>query len=148
MKKLTTLLFVILSLNVVSQVKQGFGMEFLTSNKYKLSETNTCSYNGNEFKEEDYKIFDKGDYCFKYKLTFNFKNFELKSLTNIFMTKGHSIYSFSPCHSEFKLSLKYTYKKISFKLEHLCVHPIITDSENPRSQLKGGYSSIGVYWNW
>lgn len=49
---------------------------------------------------------------------------------------------FSPATDYFTVGAKVTYKQISLKVEHQCIHPVI--SSQPHDQLSGGYNHIEV----
>lgn len=133
MKKL---LFILLLLPTVamSQFKQGVGFEYYTSNATKTS----SSY--------EYLIFNNGDFATLYKLQYDYKDFKAEALTSIYMDKGSS-YQFKPTHSEFTVALSYSHNKMKIKVEHQCVHPILTDSDKNRVKMYDGHTKIGVYYD-
>lgn len=149
MKKLTTILILtFISISAFSQIKisQGFGLECYTINKYKIIKTTQINLDKKPASYQDVSVFRKGSFACKYKFTAKLKRFSLTAKTNIYMNKAQS-YQFAPTHAEFTINLGYRIKKLSFKIEHNCVHDIIS-FKVPPVQLQGGYSKIGVYWNW
>lgn len=137
MKKLLLLLIISLPLLASSQFKQGVGIEYYQINEYKLYSPNI-----------DYSIpFEKGDFAALYKLQYKFNDFKAEALTSIYMNKPSESWTFSPSHSEFTISLSYIIDKIKIKAEHVCVHPIITDSSRSINQMTGSSTKIGVYYN-
>lgn len=67
---------------------------------------------------------------------------------NVYANKGADI-SFSPIQAEWFVGVKFSLtKKINFKYEHLCTHPILSDWNPIENRLYGGYDMISVSYGY
>lgn len=65
---------------------------------------------------------------------------------SIYMNKGIGA-SFNPIQAEWAVGIKYKYKGLTFRFEHLCIHPI-GNSGIEAVKIYGGYDMISVGWGY
>ncbi len=132
---LITLLLTCLSLGVFAQKIIPFaGIELYESNNILFQDRLTTEIR-----------YNPGDMAFIYGLSCPIKNFEVRISAETLMYIN-KLTSYTPTHSEYKISLGYTIKNIHIKVEHMCVHSIQSYPDNP-TKVFGGYDKIGIYWN-
>lgn len=58
-----------------------------------------------------------------------------------------SVTKYNPVQSFYTVGAGVRYDKFKLKIEHACYHPSKTDSKMNETELYGGYTKIGVYFN-
>jgi len=141
MKKLIVLIMFLSCFTKLSSaqlvVKQGFGLEAYSVNHLRLKD----AFSGDRLQVE------LGDFSFKYKMKLEYKSFAVHSFVDIYMDHSGTL-SFDPLNATFDIDLTYTFRKFSFKIAHQCRHPISGDRVGHKVELQGGYTRIGIYYNW
>jgi hypothetical protein len=116
MKNLTLILFVLISLNSISQIKTNGYIEIgYLDEKISLNEAQYIT-----------RLKNENSMYSEFLINFNFKNFNLEQeLYNIFIYPGEGT-SFKPLEIKFRTKLYYKIKMFDIGLEHICMHPIIS----------------------
>lgn len=116
MKKSLLVLFIILSINSFSQINTNGYVEIgYIDEKISLNENQFITRLKNENCGYSNIV-----------INFEYKGFNLnQELYNIFVYPGNGL-SFKPFEIAYKTRLYYRIKKFDFGLEHLCMHPIIS----------------------
>lgn len=133
MKHLILFTLLAISLSAQGQFKPFAGVELFSKNEEVFKTWN---------REVKYEA---GDLSLIYGLKYQLKNLELKTSANTLMYIDE-LASYTPTHSEFKVSAKYRLKQFSVKIEHMCLHPLETFKQIPVRKF-AGYTKLGVYWN-
>lgn len=116
-----------------AQIKPFAGVELFSKNEEVLK-----VWNG----ETKY---DQGDLSMIYGVKYRLKGFEAKTSASTFMYMDE-LTSYTPTHTEFKISGSYDLKELTLKVEHMCLHPLETYKKIPVKKF-AGYTKVGVYWN-
>jgi len=57
------------------------------------------------------------------------------------------ITKYNPVQSFYTVGTGVRYDRFKLKIEHACYHPMKTDSKISKTELYGGYTKIGIYFN-
>lgn len=135
MTKLFLIIGIFVCLSSTAQIKPFVGLEWYSSNQVLLE----------SFKEHASVDYDQGDLSMIYGVKYRLKGFEAKTSASTFMYMDE-LTSYTPTHTEFKISGSYDLKELTLKVEHMCLHPLETYKKIPVKKF-AGYTKVGVYWN-
>ena len=115
MKNLTLILFFLIGLNCMSQIKtNGFIEIGYLDEKISLNEYQYIT-----------RLKNENSAYSKFSINFNYKNFSVEQeLYNIFIYPGNGI-SFKPMEIKYRTKIYYKIKMFDLGVEHMCMHPII-----------------------
>lgn len=133
MKRLIVIIGLFLCVNGYAQLKPFAGVEYFTNNQEILKGWG---------RRMDYH---QGDLAMIYGIGYHIKGFEAKTSATTLMYLDE-LASYTPTHTEFKISGGYRLKEFSIKVEHMCLHPLETFQKIPVKKF-AGYTKVGIYWN-
>ena len=141
-----TLIFLLLSLHIIcsAQLKPKFAFDwFPLSNGNFTSNYNPVTNSNVSVNEGNFRVRVGGEYKI-WKITSYF-DMQISMLLKTNITSGGL---FVPTQNKFYFGFKIDItKSVKMRLEHLCIHPIITANESLNQQF-GGYDMISVSYNY
>jgi hypothetical protein len=143
MKKLYLILFLVLSAYMSNAQKaQAYGgVEYFTSNSIRLQTVSMRSlYNTQITHDNGQMNMMLGLRYYPMKWAFLYMD------TQTFMNPL-SVTKYNPVQSFYTAGAGVRHDKFKLKIEHACYHPLKTDSKMNKTELYGGYTKIGVYFN-
>lgn len=93
----------------------------------------------------------RGDFCIRTGAEYSILNMARVPMMfyfdqSVYMNKGRGA-NFNPIQAEWAVGIKYKYKGLTFRFEHLCIHPI-GNSGIEAVKIYGGYDMISVGWGY
>lgn len=143
MKKLYSILFLVLSAYVANAQKaQAYGgVEYFTSNSIRLQTVSMRSLYDTQITHDNGQMnMMLGLRYYPMKWVFAYMD------TQTFMNPL-TVTKYNPVQSFYTVRAGVRYDKFKLKIEHACYHPMNTDSKISKTELSGGYTKIGVYFN-
>ena len=143
MKQLYLILLLVLSSYITNgqKVQTYGGVEYFTSNSIRLQTVSVRSpYSGQITHDNGQMNMILGLRYYPTKWAFLYTD------TQTFMNPL-GVTKYNPVHSFYTVGTGVRYDRFQLKIEHACYHPMKTDSKQNITELYGGYTKIGVYFN-
>ena len=135
--------FVIIIILVFSEVLRAQKIEPFAAAEFYKSNHLTIQY----VNQKDY--FNLGDMSLLYGMRFNpFNNIVEFSISAQTFMDVLRVDRYKPRTAFYNISAGYQFKNVFIKIEHQCIHPIRNPKFELSKDLFGGYTKIGVYWNY
>lgn len=135
----TTLFLIFLSVSMYGQNKIQPLVEF--DGGY----GNVNSYQYYEQYDQHFLKIDKSSFYSNLILGASFKNFSLRTETATYFYPASQHFGFVPWFADYKIEFSYTFRKITFGINHDCKHLIKTKTLEP---IQYGGGSEHIYFKW
>lgn len=143
MKHFYLILILVLSAHISSaqKVQTYCGIEYFTSNSIRLQTADTHRLCNTQITHENGQMnmiiglrYTPMKWAFLYSDTQTFMN-------------PVKVNKYNPVQSFYTVGAGLRYDRFKLKIEHACYHPSKTDSKPSVTELFGGYTKIGMYFN-
>ena len=143
MKKLYLILFLVLSAYMSNAQKaQAYGgVEYFTSNSIRLQTVSMRSLYNTQITH------DNGQMNMMLGLRYMPTKWAFLSMDTQTFMNPLSVTKYNPVQSFYTGGAGVRHDKFKLKIEHACYHPLKTDSKMNETELYGGYTKLGVYFN-